>query len=119
MDYICIILYKWTLIKKIVEQSFMFSYEGAAFGLCDGTIRCMMLLIAAFLINNIIINEYNKNTMDIIFLCPVDRKKIIRIKVFLVILLTSIGLVIGQIFTAEVQHCWPIHWILFIKVQLI
>jgi len=86
--------------KNIIEQSFLFSYDGAAFGLCDGTIRCMMLLMAAFLINNIIIDEYNKNTMDIIFLCPVDRKKIIRIKAFLVILLTSIGLIVGQIFTA-------------------
>jgi len=86
--------------KNISEQSFLFSYTGSAFGLCDGTIRCMMLLVAAFLINKIIVNEYNKNTMDIIFLCPVDRKKIIRIKAFLVILLTFIGLIIGQLFTA-------------------
>lgn len=85
--------------KNTFDQNLMFSYEGAL-GLCDTTIRCMMILVAAFLINNIIINEYNKNTMDIIFLCPVDRKKIIRVKSFLVISLTFLGLVFGQFFTA-------------------
>lgn len=90
---------KKAIEKKAVEQSFIFSYEGAL-GLCDATIRCMMILVAAFLINKIIINEYNKNTMDIIFLCPVDRKKVIRIKAFLVVFLTFLGLVFGQFFTA-------------------
>jgi len=85
--------------KGISEQSILFSYDGA-FGLCDSIIRCMMMLVAAFLINKIIINEYNNNTMDIIFLCPVDRKKVIRIKAFSVVLLTFLGLVFGQFFTA-------------------
>ena len=77
----------------------MFSYD-SAFGLCDMTIRCMMVLVAGFLINKIIINEYNKNTMDIIFLCPVDRKKVIRTKAFLIVFLTFLGLLFGQLFTA-------------------
>jgi len=85
--------------KNTIEQSYLFSYEGA-FGICDATIRCMMMMIAAFFANKIIIDEYNKKTMDIIFLCPVDRKKIIRIKAFLVILFTFLGLVFGQIFTS-------------------
>jgi hypothetical protein len=97
-------LYMYYIVQKAIdknniEQSLMFSYEGAL-GLCDSTIRCMMIMVAGFLLNKIIINEYNKKTMDIIFLCPVDRKKVIRMKSFLVISLTFLGLVFGQIFTA-------------------
>ncbi|WP_416826075.1 ABC transporter permease [Ectobacillus polymachus] len=83
-------------IQQIEGDIFITNYE-EAFLFIGAMVRGTFIVFAAVLIAQLIIEEYKNKTILIMFSYPVQRKKIIASKLFIVALLTFITIWISQI----------------------
>ena len=66
-----------------------------------GTIvRVTFVIFAAVLFSKLIIDEYKKNTISVLFTYPIQRKKIICAKILLITAITFIAIVVSNVFVS-------------------
>jgi len=72
---------------------------GELYIIAGAMVRSTFIVMAAVLISKLIIDEYKKKTILVMFMYPVSRKKLFASKLAIVAILTFVAIVISHIFT--------------------
>ena len=67
--------------------------------------RATFIIFASVLIARLIINEYKNNTITVLFMYPINRKKLIIAKLLIVVIFTFISIILSNIFL-EISFCF-------------
>ncbi len=100
-----VIVINMVLIGMLSVMNLVYSQEieidlhfwSSQFILIEALIKAVFIVFAAILIAKLIISEYIKNTMSIMFMYPISRKKIIASKLLLIVIFTVIAMLVSQI----------------------
>jgi ABC-type transport system involved in multi-copper enzyme maturation permease subunit len=84
------------------EGEIAFGSYPEALRVIDSMIRATFIVFAATLLSKLIIGEFKNKTITLLFLYPINRKKLIAAKLALVILFTFGSIVISNLFVAAV-----------------
>ncbi|MBW9148602.1 ABC transporter permease [Clostridium sp. CM028] len=68
------------------------------FSFVDGMVKGTFIIFASVLIARFIIEEYKSNTITVLFMYPISRKKLIIAKLLIVVVFTFISTVLSNIF---------------------
>jgi ABC-type transport system involved in multi-copper enzyme maturation permease subunit len=68
------------------------------FSIVDTMVKATFIVFASVLIARFIIEEYKSNTITVLFMYPINRKKLIVAKLLIIVLFTFISMVISNIF---------------------
>ncbi|WP_054026365.1 ABC transporter permease [Bacillus sp. FJAT-28004] len=82
-----------------VEGKYELANMGELYIIIGAMVRSTFIVMASVLISKLIIDEYKKKTIFVMFMYPVSRKKLLAAKLAIVALLTFIAIVISHIFT--------------------
>ena len=82
-------------IDEIVSGSVM---------ILEGLGRITFMIFAAVILSNIVIEEYNKKTINLMFMYPISRKKLILAKLIIVVVFTLINILISNILLTATLH---------------
>ncbi|OOM75516.1 ABC-2 family transporter protein [Clostridium puniceum] len=80
------------------NNEIIFSRWDDIFGSIGTFVRITFLIFSSVLISKLIISEYKNKTINILFIYPVNRKKLMIAKLFLVVMFTFIAMIISNIF---------------------
>jgi ABC-type transport system involved in multi-copper enzyme maturation permease subunit len=80
------------------EGDVEFTSFAFTFSIVDTMVKATFIVFAAVLIARFIIEEYKSNTITVLFMYPINRKKLIVAKLLIVVLFTFISIVISNIF---------------------
>jgi len=75
-----------------------------AFLLVDSLVKSTFIIFAAVLLARFVIEEYKNNTITLLFMYPINRKKLILAKLIIVALFTFIAIVLSNIFVDFVLY---------------
>lgn len=67
------------------------------FSMTDQLVKDVFLVFASVLVSRLIIDEYKNNTISLLFMYPINRKKLIWTKLSVIILFTFISIVVSNI----------------------
>jgi ABC-type transport system involved in multi-copper enzyme maturation permease subunit len=68
------------------------------FSMVDTVVKATFIIFASVLLARFIIEEYKSNTITVLFMYPINRKKLIAAKLLIVVLFTFISTVLSNIF---------------------
>jgi ABC-type transport system involved in multi-copper enzyme maturation permease subunit len=68
------------------------------FSMVDTMVKATFIIFASVLLARFIIEEYKSNTITVLFMYPINRKKLIAAKLLIVVLFTFISIVLSNIF---------------------
>lgn len=68
------------------------------FGMVDSLVKAVFIIFAATLVAKFVIEEYKSNTITVLFMYPINRKKLIAAKLLIVALFTFTAIVLSNIF---------------------
>jgi ABC-type transport system involved in multi-copper enzyme maturation permease subunit len=68
------------------------------FSMVDSLVKATFIIFAAVLLARFIIEEYKSNTITVLFMYPINRKKLITAKLLIVVLFIFISIVLSNIF---------------------
>lgn len=80
------------------EGDQIFSDYNELFALIDTLVRATFMIFGASLSAKIIIQEFKEKTVTVLFMYPINRKKLIVAKLFIVILFTFFSIIITEVF---------------------
>lgn len=80
------------------EKNLDFTNFDFTFSMVDTMVKATFIVFASVLIARFIIEEYKSNTITVLFMYPINRKKLIIAKLLIVILFTFIATVLSNIF---------------------
>lgn len=80
------------------EGDIEFSSFTFTFSMVDTMVKATFIIFASVLIARFIIEEYKSNTITVLFMYPINRKKLIAAKLLIVVLFTFISIVLSNIF---------------------
>ncbi|MBU3091011.1 ABC transporter permease [Clostridium sp. CF011] len=94
------------IIAMLVAIIFVSKHEGEieftsilfTFSMVDRMVKANFTIFASVLIARFIIEEYKSNTITVLFMYPISRKKLIMAKLLIVVLFTFISTVLSNIF---------------------
>ena len=87
-----------TIFGAIGEGNLEFTRYTFVFSMVDSMIRATFIIFASVLLAKFIIEEYKNNTITILFMYPINRKKLIMAKLIIVALFTFVTTVLSNIF---------------------
>jgi ABC-type transport system involved in multi-copper enzyme maturation permease subunit len=79
------------------------SYD-MAFGAFGSMIRAIFIIFAAVLISKLIIDEYKSNSISLMFMYPINRKKIIIAKLIIVACFTFLTIFLSNLFVGTMFY---------------
>ncbi|MEH7356931.1 ABC transporter permease [Neobacillus drentensis] len=85
--------------SKFDDELIMESYE-FIFVLIDTFVRAVFIIFASTLIAKLIIDEYKNKTITILFMYPINRKKIIIAKLILIVIFTFTAIIFANAIVA-------------------
>lgn len=80
------------------EGDIEFTRISFVFSMVDSVVKATFIIFASVLIARFIIEEYKSNTITVLFMYPISRKKLIIAKLLIVVLFTFIATVLSNIF---------------------
>lgn len=80
------------------EGGIEFTSLDFTFSMVNTMVKATFIIFASVLIARFIIEEYKSNTITVLFMYPINRKKLIIAKLLIVILFTFISIVLSNIF---------------------
>ena len=80
------------------EGNLRFTNFSVVFSLTDSLVKATFLIFSSVLIARFIIEEYKTNTITVLFMYPINRKKLMIAKLIIVVLFTFIAMVLSNIF---------------------
>ncbi|MBZ9609643.1 ABC transporter permease [Clostridium estertheticum] len=84
--------------KNVGEIEIEFTSLHFTFTMVDSVVKAIFTIFASVLIARFIIEEYKSNTITVLFMYPINRKKLIMAKLLIVVLFTFIATVLSNIF---------------------
>lgn len=93
--FMCLIPY-----MDATEEDPAFTGLSDALSVIGTVVRVTFVIFAAVLFSKLVIDEYKKNTISVLFTYPIQRKKIILAKILLVTGLTFIVIVLSNVFVS-------------------
>jgi len=84
------------------EKDIEFTSLNFTFSMVDTMVKATFIIFASALIARLIIEEYKSNTITVLFMYPINRKKLIIAKLLIVVLFTFISIVLSEIFIDSV-----------------
>lgn len=76
-----------------------------AFSIIDAIVRATFIIFASVLISRLIIDEYKNKTITVLFMYPINRKKLIIAKLIIIVIFTFISIIISNVFL-EFSFCF-------------
>lgn len=86
------------IFGSINEGDLEFTSFSFTFALVDSLVKATFIIFASVLIARFIIEEYKNNTITLLFMYPINRKKLIIAKLIIIVLFTFISIVLSNIF---------------------
>ncbi|MFD0868892.1 ABC transporter permease [Paenibacillus residui] len=86
------------LVSIFGEVKEALSHYGMAFTLIDTIMRGIYIVFAAVLLSRIIIDEFRSRTITLLFMYPINRKKLLAAKLLIVVLFTLCAIFAGNLF---------------------
>lgn len=86
------------IFASINEGDIEFTSFTFTFSIVDTMVKSTFIVFASVLIARFIIEEYKKNTITLLFMYPINRKKLIIAKLLIVVLFTFVSTVLSNIF---------------------
>jgi ABC-type transport system involved in multi-copper enzyme maturation permease subunit len=68
------------------------------FSMVESIVKAVFIIFAAVLLARLIIEEYKNNTITLLFMYPINRKRLIIAKLIIVVVFTFISIVLSNIF---------------------
>ena len=97
-DLIAIVSLGLTIFQGLNNHNTSFTSFLNNFLLIEATVKAIFIIFSSVLISRLIIEEYKTNTISVLFMYPINRKKLIITKMIIVALFTFIGIIISNIF---------------------
>lgn len=86
------------IFASINEGDVEFTRFPFVFSMVDALVKATFIIFSSVLIARLIIEEYKNNTITLLFMYPINRKKLIIAKLIIVVLFTFISIVLSNIF---------------------
>ena len=86
------------------ESKVIVQYPNFIFSLVESIVKATFIVFASTLISKLVIEEYRDKTISLLFMYPVNRKKIIVSKLVLIAIFTFICLLVSTIFIESVIY---------------
>lgn len=84
------------------EGRFAFNNYVFAFSIIDSLVKSTFIIFASALIAKYVIEEYKSKTIMVLFMYPINRKKLIISKLLIITIFTFVSIVISEIFIGGV-----------------
>jgi len=85
------------LISKSEGELILNNYN-FAFQMVDSSVKATFIIFASVLLSKLIIEEYKNGTMTLLFMYPINRKKLIVAKLIIVLIFTFVAIFLSNIF---------------------
>ncbi|WP_291576697.1 ABC transporter permease [Clostridium sp. UBA4548] len=85
------------LISKSEGDLILNNYN-FAFQMVDSSVKATFIIFASVLLSKLIIEEYKNGTMTLLFMYPINRKKLIVAKLIIVLIFTFVAIFLSNIF---------------------
>lgn len=85
------------IISKIEGEAILNNYS-VAFQMVDSQVKATFIIFASVLLAKLIIEEYKNGTITLLFMYPINRKKLIVAKLIIVIIFTFVAIFLSNIF---------------------
>lgn len=85
------------LISKSEGELILNNYN-FAFQMVDSSVKATFIIFASVLLSKLIIEEYKNGTMTLLFMYPINRKKLIVSKLIIVLIFTFVAIFLSNIF---------------------
>lgn len=93
------------------ESDVVFLNHAEMLTVIDTFVRMVFMIAASVLISKFIIDEYKNKSITVLFMYPINRKKLFVAKLLLVVLFTFFSILISNVFVASVMiglnQIWP------------
>jgi ABC-type transport system involved in multi-copper enzyme maturation permease subunit len=86
-----------SLVEEI-QGEMPFTDYGMAFSIIDTLVRATYIVFAAVLISRFVIDEFRNKSISVLFMYPINRKKLIAAKLLIVVLFTFIAVITADLF---------------------
>ena len=80
------------------EGDRIFTSFSFTFSMIESLVKVTFIIFAAILIARFIIDEYKSDTITLLFMYPINRKKLMVAKLFIIVMFTFISIVLSNIF---------------------
>ncbi|MBW9148601.1 ABC transporter permease [Clostridium sp. CM028] len=97
-NIVIIAIFAMTIVVSKNVGDIDFTSLTFTFSMVDTTVKATFIIFASVLIARFIIEEYKSNTITVLFMYPISRKKLIIAKLLIVVLFTFISTVLSNIF---------------------
>ncbi|MBW9144988.1 ABC transporter permease [Clostridium sp. CM027] len=97
-NIVIIAIFAMTIVVSKNVGDIDFTSLPFTFSMVDTTVKATFIIFASVLIARFIIEEYKSNTITVLFMYPISRKKLIIAKLLIVVLFTFISTVLSNIF---------------------
>ncbi|MBZ9609641.1 ABC transporter permease [Clostridium estertheticum] len=97
-NIVIIAIFAMTIVVSKNVGDIDFTSLPFTFSMVDTTVKATFIIFASVLIARFIIEEYKSNTITVLFMYPISRKKLIMAKLLIVVLFTFISIVLSNIF---------------------
>jgi len=84
------------------DKDMSFNSFNFTFSVVDSMVKGTFIVFASVLLARFIIEEYKSNTITVLFMYPINRKKLIIAKLLIIVLFTFISIVLSNIFIDSV-----------------
>ncbi len=95
-----------------VAEDMPFTDFGMAFSVMDTLVRATYVVFAAVLLSRIVIDEYRNKSITVLFMYPIDRRKLIAAKLLVVVLFTLFADIGANLFAGlgflVADSIWPV-----------
>ena len=86
------------IFGSIKDGSMIFTSFNFTFSMVDTMVKATFIIFASVILARLVIEEYKNDTITLLFMYPINRKKLIIAKLLIVVLFTFISIVLSNIF---------------------
>ena len=97
-DLIMLVVIFLSIFVVSGDKDLTLSYYDNLFYFVSTIVRSTFIIFAAVLISRLIIGEYRNKTINIMFMYPLKRKKIMLAKLIIIVIFTFLAMVLSSIF---------------------
>ncbi|MFF2480895.1 ABC transporter permease [Paenibacillus sp. NPDC058071] len=91
-------LFCFISLNAEIKEAMSFTGYDVAFSLIDTLVRGTYIVFAAVLISRLVIDEFRNKSITVLFMYPINRKKLIAAKLLIVILFTFVADIAANLF---------------------
>ncbi|MBC8062074.1 MAG: ABC transporter permease [Clostridiaceae bacterium] len=86
------------IVASLNSKDLPFSDYNNMFAFTGSIVRAVLMVFAAVLISRLLIDEYKNKTINVLFMYPIKRRKIMISKLFIIVIFTFVGMFLSEVF---------------------